>query len=593
MSGFVSDKPLAVKPEEDQLSEKSLPTGNHHLSCYRRFVNSFKRAGSERADGESIEGQEYGTELDTTHKKLKHNIKTRHLTMISLGTGIGTGLLVASGKALHFGGPGGLLIGYITTSTMLYCVVQACCELGVTYSKLPGNYNAYPTFLVDRGFGFAVALVYGLQWAIVLPLELVTASITIKYWTTSVNPDVFVTFFYLAVVFIHFFGSKGYAESEFIFNSLKVLLMVGFIIMGISLISGASSMGFIGDRFWRNPGTFVGPRAIDSFKGLCSVWVQSAFAYGGSEFIALTAAEQANPSESVPRATKRWLYRVIFVFLLPILLICFLVPYNSNELLSSSGSSVGKASPFVIAASYHGVKVIPHIINSIILTSVLSVGNSAMYSAPRILLSLAEHGMCPKSFTYVDREGRPLVTLLIVCILGLLSFIAAYENQESIFTWLSAIAGLCQLFTWTAICLSHVRFRSAMKAQGRSLNELGYRAKTGLIGSYYAVIFCILVLCAQFWVAIAPFDNKGPDGRNRLSIQNFFKEYLAFPVLCTFYLGYKIYYKDFRLFIPSKEIDLVSHIQVFDEEIMREEEKERQDRLKNSSIFHKAANFWC
>ncbi|AET38373.1 amino acid permease Ecym_2663 [Eremothecium cymbalariae DBVPG len=589
MSGFVSDKPNVPRPIAADFNSSTVSTlSTSNSGLFQRFKDSFKRADVVEDVHEKEGQEEYATGLNKTQQKLKHNIKTRHLTMISLGTGIGTGLLVASGKALHYGGPGGLLIGYLTTSTMLYCVVQACCELGVAYATLPGNYNAYPTFLVDRGFGFAVALVYGLQWAIVLPLELVTASMTIKYWTESVNPDVFVAIFYLFIVFIHFFGSRGYAESEFIFNTLKVLLMAGFIIMGISLNCGASKLGYIGAKYWSNPGTFAGERSINHLKGICSVWVQSAFAYGGSEFIALTAAEQANPRESVPSATKRWLYRVVVVFLIPIALICFLVPYTSDQLLSSSGASASHASPFVIAAAYHGVKIVPHIINAIILTSVISVGNSGMYSAPRILLSLAENGLCPKIFTYVDRAGRPLATLLFVCVFGLLSFVAASKNQESVFTWLTAIAGLSQLFTWTSIALSHIRFRAAMKVQGRSLGELGYTSTTGAIGSYYAVFFNIVVLVAQFWIAIAPIDKHG-----ELDAESFFKNYLAFAVLVLFYVGYKIWYREVQLLIPVDKIDLETHRQIFDEEVLQQEELERKERMKTASFKQRFIAFWC
>ncbi|AGO13904.1 AaceriAGR039Cp [[Ashbya] aceris (nom. inval.)] len=586
MSGFVSDKPAVPKATGDTSSSAVSIEYSGKRSAWGRFTDSFKRAQID--EGVDLEGKEGGTGLNKTQQTLKHNIKTRHLTMISLGTGIGTGLLVASGKALHFGGPGGLVIGYVTTSTMLYCVVQACCELGVAYATLPGNYNAYPTFLVDKGFGFAVALVYGLQWATVLPLELVTASMTVKYWTSSVNPDVFVAIFYVFLLFIHFFGSRGYAEAEFIFNSLKVLLMAGFIIMAISLTAGASEQGYIGAQYWKDPGAFAGGRAIDRFKGICSVWVQAAFAYGGSEFIALTAAEQANPRESVPKATKRWLYRVVVVFLLPIILIGFLVPHTSSQLLSAEGGSGSRASPFVIAAALHGVKVVPHIINFIILTSVISVGNSAMYSAPRILLSLAEHGMCPKIFTYVDRRGRPLVTLIFVSLFGLIAFVAASNQEENVFTWLSAIAGLSQLFTWTGIAVSHVRFRRAMSVQGRSLGELGYRANTGSIGSYYAIFFNIVVLIAQFWIAIAPIPKHG-----ELDVEFFFQNYLAFPVLVVFYVGYKLWKRDFRLVIPASQVDLQSHRQIFDEEVLIQEEMERKERVKNSSFFHRVLDFWC
>ena len=123
--------------------------------------------------------------------------------------------------------------------------------MALVYSNLTGGYNAYPSFLVDDGFGFAVAWVYCLQWLCVCPLELVTASMTIKYWTTSVNPDVFVIIFYVLVITINIFGARGYAEAEFFFNCCKILMMTGFFILGIIIdVGGAGNDGFIGGKYW-------------------------------------------------------------------------------------------------------------------------------------------------------------------------------------------------------------------------------------------------------------------------------------------------------------------------------------------------------
>ena len=50
---------------------------------------------------------------DTNNKEnhgLQRRLKARHLTMISLGGCIGTGLFLASGGAIHTAGPGGALL---------------------------------------------------------------------------------------------------------------------------------------------------------------------------------------------------------------------------------------------------------------------------------------------------------------------------------------------------------------------------------------------------------------------------------------------------------------------------------------------------
>lgn len=544
-----------------------------------RFINSFRRKG-ESEDVKELKGENEECGAAT---KMKKSIKSRHLLMISLGTGIGTGLLVGNGKALAKAGPAGLVIGYAVASIMLYCIIQAAGELGICYSGMAGNYTAYSSLLVDPALGFSVSWVYCVQWMTVLPLQLVTAAMTVRYWTNA-NPDIFVAVFFVVIMVINMFGAKGYAEAEFLFNICKVLMIAGFVILGIAInCGGAGTSGYIGAKYWHSPGSFAA-----GFKGVCYVFCYAAFSYGGIEVMVLTASEQENPRKSIPNACKKVIYRILLIYMLTTIIVCFLVPYNSSELMGSSGESASHASPLVIAVASHGVKIVPHIINAVILISVISVGNSSMYSAPRLLLSLSEQGYAPKFLNYVDRQGRPLICFAITLLVALIAFVAASDAEEDIFAWLLAISGLSQIFIWTSICLSHVRFRDAMHAQGLSLGQIGYKSQTGYWGSWFAIAISVLVLIAQFWVAIAPIGEGG-----RLNAETFFQNYLAFPILLGAYFGYKVYHKDWRLCIPASEVDLFSHRNISDEEILRQEDYEWNEKMSNSSIWVRLYHFWC
>lgn len=555
----------------------------------RKFIDSFKKADNNNSNNNSGKDTENAlideTELDE-NSKMKTTIKPRHVLMMSLGTGIGTGLLVGNATALRNAGPAGLIIGYAIMGSCLYCIIQACGELAVCYSKLPGNFNSYPSFLVDPALGFSVAWVYCIQWLCVTPLELVTASMTISYWTTSVNADVFVVIFYILIIIINIFGAQGYAEADFFFNTCKVLMISGFFILGIIITcGGAGTDGYIGAKYWHDPGAFNGNHGIDRFKGIMSVFVRAAFAMGASEFISITAAEQSNPRQAIPKAAKTMIYRIVFIFLTSITLIGFLVPYDSDQLMGS-GSATTKASPYVIAIASHGVRVVPHFINAVILLSVLSVANSAFYSSSRLLHSLSDQGYAPKIFSYIDREGRPCIAMCCSALFGVIAFCAASPKEEQVFTWLLAISGLSQLFTWITICFSHIRFRRALQVQGRSLDEIGYKSQVGIYGSWYAAVMMILALIAQFWVALAPI------GEGKLDAQSFFENYLAMPILIALYFGYKIWKKDWTLFIRADKIDLITHRKIFDGDLLRQEEQELQEKLKNGPFWKRVVAFF-
>lgn len=548
---------------------------------FGRVVDSFRRMDDDIDPTLSAAEKAEILKFRNEGEKLNKAISTRHMLMISMATGIGTGLLVGSGVSLNKGGPAGLLIGILVVGAMLVNVMEAAGEMAVAYSDLSGGFNAYTSILIDSSFAFSVSWNYCIQWLCVMPLELVTASMTIKYWTTTINPDAFIAIFYTLIVLIHFYGSAGYGEAEFFFNTAKVLMLCGFTILSIIIAVGGTGNGYVGAKYWHNPGAFA-----NSFKGVCAVLVNVAFSLGCTESLALTAAEQKNPRRSIPAATKQVVYRIVFLFLIPLFMIGLLVPYNDSKLLGAAGSAKTNASPFVIAVS--SVNVVPHIVNSVILLAVLSVGNSAFYCSSRTLLSLAEQGYAPKWFNYIDKKGRPSRCLLVSATLGIFSFIAAYKKEEEVFNWLMALSGLSQILTWSGISLSHIRFRAAIKAQGQSLSDLGYLSKTGVAGSWFAFVVNVLILFAQFWIALWPIGGGGS-----ADAENFFQGYLGMVVAIIFYFAHKLWTKNWKLFIPAEDIDLVKGRKFFDSDILAQEDAEEREKIKNSPLHVRIWRFWC
>lgn len=140
--------------------------------------------------------------------------------------------------------------------------------------------------------------------------------------------------------------------------------------------------------------------------------------------------------------------------MISLIIIGCIVSSDDPALLSKSYSTDIRASPFVIAVKNAGINVIPSIMNAVILISVLSVGNSSTYGASRTLQALAEIGQAPSWFTYIDRQGRPLITMGIILSLGLLAFIGTIPGKGPVmFDWLLALSGLSTLFTWYSTLL--------------------------------------------------------------------------------------------------------------------------------------------
>lgn len=547
----------SVSSSEPQIS----PYSYESSSRWSDFTNSFKRA----------------VPNEKNEHVLDKSITKNHLRLMALSTGLGTGLLVAAGSKLRTAGPAGVLIAYfITGYIMLVPTINSLSELTIAYSGLSGGFQSYYSKFIDDSVGFALGWNYAFQWVTVISLELVTASMTIKFWNTSINPDVFVTIFLIVIIAINLAGAKGYGHAEFAMNLVKILMLTGFVIFGLVINLGGGPEGFIGGKYYHDPGAFV------DFKGIVSVFVTGAFSLGGSEFISVAAAEtQGNIRSSIKSASKLVFYKVTVLFMGSLAMVGLLVPSNSKSLMGS-GDAATHASPFVIAAEMNGVKVLPHIINAVILISVTSVATAAMYSSPRLIQSLAEQGLAPQWLNYIDRNGRPLRAWIVTVVSSLFAYIASFDQQETVFNWLLSISALSFIFCWMAISICHLRFRAALKYRNIPLSSLAYLSPTGIIGSWCSIIVNGLILIGQFWVALWPIGGDGKPNANA-----FFQNYLGAVFLLVFYVGHKLYTRKWTLYKSASEIDVDKDRVIYDPEILDLENLEIEERYKNAPIWKK------
>lgn len=287
-------------------------------------------------------------------------------------------------------------------------------------------------------------------------------------------------------------------------------------------------------RTWYNPGAFN-----NGFKGFCSTFVTAAFSFAGTELVGLAAAESKNPLKSLPSAVKQVFWRITLFYILALLFVGLLVPYDNENLLGGSGGEYADTSPFVIASREAGLIGFDSFMNVVILVSVLSIGNSGVFGGSRTLTALAEQGYAPEIFTYVDKAGRPLISTITIIAFSPIAYIDLASAGTDVFNWLLALSGLAALFTWGSICFAHIRYRAAWKAQGRSEDDIPFKALFGTTGSWIGLVIIfialageysserrwighkLILLIAQIYVAIAPIDEGDLNPGERAS--NFFQ----------------------------------------------------------------------
>ena len=211
----------------------------------------------------------------------------------------------------------------------------------------------------------------------------------------------------------------------------------------------------------------------------------------------------------------------------------------------------------------------------------MSVGNASTFAASRTLEALAEIGQAPKFFAYIDKKGRPIATLALVLAFGPLAFIGASDGGQ-MFGWLFALCGLSSFFTWYvsvqkglanlrgSVCLAHIRFRSAIKAQSHNgvltLADIPYRAAFGVYGSWIGFILCCLCIIATIYTA----SNPG----GAFDVVGFFQETLALPLVIVCYIVWKVIKRPG--IVKVADADLISGRRELD--LHEEKRKEQQER---------------
>ncbi|KIK57558.1 hypothetical protein GYMLUDRAFT_46130 [Collybiopsis luxurians FD-317 M1] len=474
-------------------------------------------------------------EVFVEKKDLKTGLEQRHIQMIALAGTIGTGLFLGSGRALATGGPAGVFLGYLLTGILVSGVVISIAEMSALV-PLSGSIIRQAEYFFDPALSFAQGWNTVYNFSVGIPAEIVAASVLIEFWvpSTEVNPAVWITILGILVVVVNLMFIRVYGELEFIFAILKILLIVGLIIMGLCIdLGGVPGQPVLGFHYWRDPGPFIQflsiPGALGRFCGFWTTFANAANAYSGVESIAIAAAETRNPRRNIPKAAKRIFLRVLLFYVLSIFVVTLLVPSNSGELLREQGSAA--QSPFVIAGSIAGIKVVPHIVNAVVLTSAWSAANSGMLIVTRTLYGLAHEQKAPRFLLKTNRFGIPYYCVLIEGALLALGYMSISSGASTVFIWFQNLVSTAALVQWCVICLVYLRFYYACRRQKidrhRDLPWAGpfqpYAAWISLVS------FGTILLTAGYPVFI----------KRHWDTETFIGAYFNLPLFLGLYFGYK------------------------------------------------------
>lgn len=419
--------------------------------------------------------------LDTTESPLKRTMKSRHLFMISLGGVIGTGLFLSSGYTVNQAGPIGTVLAYLIGAVIVYLVMLCLGELAVEM-PVTGSFHSYATKFIGPGTGFTMAWLYWLTWTVALGSEFTAAGLIMKNWFPSTSVWMWSAFFIVLIFILNALSVRFFAESEFLFSSIKVITIILFIIIG-----GLAALGIIPISGYTKAPLFTNFVKDGLFpNGFGAVFITMLavnFAFSGTELIGVASGETADPEKAIPKAIHTTLIRLIIFFIGSITVISALIPWKEAGV---------NQSPFVLIFNNIGIPYAGTIMNFVILTAILSCANSGLYASTRMLWSLSNEKMIAKTFGKVNKNGVPIPALILSTLGGILSLISSVIPAQTVYIILVSISGLAVVIVWMGIAASQLMFRRSYLKEGNDIKNLKFKTPFYPIVPIAAFILCFL-----------------------------------------------------------------------------------------------------
>lgn len=460
----------------------------------------------------------------TNKNKLKRDLKSRHMSMISLGGAIGTGLFLASGQTISQAGPGGAFIAYLLIGVMVYFLMTSLGEMA-SFIPSSGSFSTYTSKYVEKSLGFATGWNFWFNWAVTLAFELSASAVIMKYWFPNVPAFLFSLLFLVIITVVNIISVKGFGETEFLLSSIKIFVIVAFIIVGFFTIFH----NIPGNDYFHN--WTVGDAPFhNGISGVISIFMIAGFSFQGTEFVGVAAGESNNPQKDVPKAIKTVFWRILFFYILTIFIIGTIIPYFEPNLLVENVA----ISPFTMVFSKIGIPYADSVMNAVLLVAVLSAGNSGTYASTRMLCMLAKQGDAPKILGKINKRGVPIFALLATILVGSLTLSSSFISEDIVYTWLLNLSALAGFMTWLFIAISHYRFRKGYLKHGYKLQDLPYVAKLFPIGPIMALVACVFIIIGQNYEAFL--------GEN-INWTSISASYLGIPLFLIVWLVHKYIHK--------------------------------------------------
>lgn len=385
---------------------------------------------------------------------LGHGLRTRHLTMMGLGSAIGAGLFLGSGVGIATAGPA-ILVSYAVAGLIVIFVMRMLAEMA-SARPASGSFSVYAEEALGPWAGFLLGWLYWFMLIMVLGAEITGAAQIVNDWLPGLPQWAAALVFVSVFAVVNLWGVRQFGEFEFWFAFIKVAAIIAFLVIGVLLALGLlPGTDAVGTTYLLGEGGF----APNGFSGVAAGLLVVAFAFGGIEIVTIASAEAEDPQLAVARSTRSIVWRILVFYLCSIGVMVLVMPWDSPEL---------EASPFAAVLDLAELPLAATLMQVVVVLALLSAFNAQVYGTSRMAYSLARRGDGPVALTRVSERNVPWISVLVSIFFGFVAVLLNWILPESLLGILLNAVGAALLVVWVLIVVAQLRLGPKLAAEAEA-----------------------------------------------------------------------------------------------------------------------------
>ncbi len=407
---------------------------------------------------------------------LRHQLSAGQMAMVAVGGSIGVGLLLGSAAAMEIAGPA-VILSFVLAGFISWTVTMALGELSSLHPGA-GSFGLYADLYLNPWAGFISRAGYWVAISVSVGANLVASATYMRYWFPTVPALVWVALFSLVLIVINLRSVGDYGRFEFWFAMVKLATMAMFIVIGAALLTD----GRVAAQYTAQGGFFP--------KGAFAPLLAMTFAlytFGGIEMVAITTGESRSPAE-IPRAVKLTFITLAVVYLGAIVVLVGVMPWNRVGVTES---------PFVTVFRTVGIPAASSLMSFVILTAALSGANANLYSASRMLFSLARGGWAPAALGRLNAAGSPQFALVASSYGIIVAVVLEMWVPGNAFVYILSGALFGLMLSWLVSLAAHIACRRQMSSD--QVKALAMRSPVGAWGSILGLTLVTAAILKTWW----------------------------------------------------------------------------------------------